>query len=334
MKKLLTIKAIIISLVVGFIFSIIFVVVIAVCGYKVGEAYVNEQVNQMRMNSLVINNYLYANRYRTLLDKYLLTKGYVSLERLVFYLQRTNNVLDTSTLSDEVWDKAYLDNINVVEKQMIPIKTICTKLKKDITLPEFTIESGENQDNILIDKIDLCTVEGVDISSSSEYDEIYYPLPYTFPLKNKFIVTSIVFENRSVDFGLSDKEQENVNYHSGWDLAVPIGTDFYSICDGKVTNITNSQNNDLSFNLSGNKVGNYMHVECSNGFTVMYYHLKYNSQPFTVRTGTLVKKGDFLGKTSTTGLSTGGHLHLGLKDQSGKLLDAMSYIDFTNYEGN
>lgn len=335
MGKLLKIKISLITFAVGFLIALILIVVIAVCGYKVGESYVNEQVNQMRANSVVINSQLYAERYRSILNKYLISKGYVSLERLVFYLQRTNNVLDTSTLSYEVWEKAYLDNLNLEEKQMIPIKTICKKINSDTSIPSFTIENGLNADGVAIDVINLCTVNDVDITQSDDYDEIYYPLPFSFPLKVNFTVTSIAFEHRQVDLGnISEEAQASTNFHSGWDLAVPTGTNFYSICDGTVSNITNTQANDLPFKQSGNSTGNYMMVTCSNGFTAMYWHLQYNSQPFQLRKGSLVRKGDLLGRTSTTGTSTGPHLHLGLKDPDGKLLDAISYIDFTNYEGN
>lgn len=335
MCKLLKIKISLITFAVGFLIALILIVVIAVCGYKVGESYVNEQVNQMRANSVVINSQLYAERYRSILNKYLISKGYVSLERLVFYLQRTNNVLDTSTLSYEVWEKAYLDNLNLEEKQMIPIKTICKKINSDTSIPSFTIENGLNSDGVAIDVINLCIVNDVDITQSDDYDEIYYPLPFSFPLKVNFTVTSIAFEHRQVDLGnISEEAQASTNFHSGWDLAVPTGTNFYSICDGTVSNITNTQANDLPFKQSGNSTGNYMMVTCSNGFTAMYWHLQYNSQPFQLRKGSLVRKGDLLGRTSTTGTSTGPHLHLGLKDPDGKLLDAISYIDFTNYEGN
>lgn len=335
MGKLLKIKISLITFSVGFLIALILIVVIAVCGYKVGESYVNEQVNQMRANSVVINSQLYAERYRSILNKYLISKGYVSLERLVFYLQRTNNVLDTSTLSYEVWEKAYLDNLNLEEKQMIPIKTICKKINSDTSIPSFTIENGLNSDGVAIDVINLCIVNDVDITQSDDYDEIYYPLPFSFPLKVNFTVTSIAFEHRQVDLGnISEEAQASTNFHSGWDLAVPTGTNFYSICDGTVSNITNTQANDLPFKQSGNSTGNYMMVTCSNGFTAMYWHLQYNSQPFQLRKGSLVRKGDLLGRTSTTGTSTGPHLHLGLKDPDGKLLDAISYIDFTNYEGN
>ncbi len=335
MGKLLKVKVFLITICAGFLIALILIVVMAVCGYKVGEAYVNEQVNQMRANSVVINSQLYAERYRSILNKYLASKGYVSLERMVFYLQKTNNVLDTSTLSYDVWEKAYLDNLNEQEKQMIPIKTMCKKLNADTSIPAFTVENGLNADGVAIDVIDLCTVDGVDITQSDEYNEVYYPLPYTFPLRTNFTVTSIAFEHRSVDLGnISAEQQASTNFHSGWDLAVPIGTNFYSICDGTVSNITNTQANDLPFKKSGNSTGNYMMVTCSNGFTAMYWHLQYKSQPFTIRKGTLVRKGELLGRTSTTGTSTGPHLHMGLKDPEGNLLDVMSYIDFSEYEGN
>lgn len=335
MGKFLKIKFFLITICAGFLISLILIVVMAVCGYKIGEAYVNEQVNQMRANSVVINSQLYADRYRSILNKHLISKGYVSLERMVFYLQKTNNVLDTSTLSYDVWEKAYLDNLDEQEKQMIPIKTMCKKLNSDMTIPTFTIENGLNTDGIAIDVIDLCTVDGVDITQSNDYDEIYYPLPFTFPLRKDFTITSIVFEHRNVDLGnISEQQQASTNFHSGWDLAVPTGTNFYSVCDGTVSNITNTQANDLPFKESGNSTGNYMMVNCNNGFTAMYWHIQYNSQPFGIRKGTIVRKGDLLGRTSTTGTSTGPHLHMGLKDPEGNLLDVMSYIDFTEYEGD
>lgn len=334
MGKLLKIKAFLITIVAGFLIALILIVVMAVCGYKVGEAYVNEQVNQMRANSVVINSQLYAERYRSLLNKYLISKGYVSLERMVFYLQKTNNVLDTSTLSYDAWDKAYLDNLNDQEKQMIPIKTMCKKLKSDTLLPTFTIQSGTNSDGVAIDVIDLCTVDGVDITQSNDYVEAYYPLPFTFPIRNDFTVTSIVFEHRNVDLGLSESAQASVNFHSGWDLAVPIGTNFYSICDGTVSSIVNTQVADVPFSQSGNTTGNYINVACDNGFLAIYYHIQYKSNPIGVNIGSRVKKGALLGRTSTTGTSTGPHLHMGLKDPEGNLLDVMSYIDFTEYEGN
>jgi len=313
---------------------VFFILIVAVISFVTGESLVEERVNSMREKSSVINSQLYAERYRGLLNKYLTTKGYVSLERMVFYLQRTNNVLDTSTLSLDLWDKAYLANINEEEKQMIPIKTVCKNLSSDTSLPTFTIENGTNNDGVYIDVIDLCHVDGEDITLNNNYDEYYYPLPFSFPIRRDFTVTSIVFEHRNVDFGISVEDQERVNFHSGWDFAVPIGTNFYSICDGVITDITNTQANDLPYNQSNNSTGNYMIVKCSNGLSALYWHLQYRSQPFGLKVGSIVRKNDLLGRTSTTGQSTGPHLHLGLRAEDNTLLDAVAYINFTEYEGN
>ena len=120
-----------------------------------------------------------------------------------------------------------------------------------------------------------------DSHSKKKKSEAYYPLPYSFPLRTSFTVTSIVFEHRNVDLGnISAEQQASTNFHSGWDLAVPTGTNFYSICDGTVSNITNTQANDLPFKQSGNSTGNYMMVTCSNGFTAMYWHIQYNILDF------------------------------------------------------
>lgn len=320
-------KAIIILFPVICFCTICFILIVALVSMITGKSLIDERNNSMREKSNVINNQIYVDKYTNLLNKYLVTDGYVTLERLVFYLQRTNNILDTSKLSDELWEDAYLKNVNSKEKQMIPIKTICKDLRKQ-DLP-FTIDSGENEDGLSIDVIHLCNVNGEYVAESKNYDENYYPLPYSFPLKTSFSVTSIVFEFRNVDFEtLSEEEQEQINYHSGWDFFVPVGTPFYSICDGVVTDIVNTQVEDIPFSESNNKTGNYMVIKCSNGLSANYHHLKYKSQPDSISVGTIVLKGTELGKTSMTGESTGPHLHLGLRDSGNNILDALAYINF------
>lgn len=48
------------------------------------------------------------------------------------------------------------------------------------------------------------------------------------------------------------------------------------------------------------------------------------------KVGTPIKEGVLLGKVSTTGLSTGSHLHVGLTI-NGKKADVLEYVDF-NYK--
>lgn len=279
----------------------------------------------------VKSNDLYADRYRELLMLHLRKDGYVTLERLIYYLQRTRNILDVTVLSNEDWEEAYMENIDKELNQMIPIKSLCIKLKEK-ELPEYTIQNGKNINGREIDRIDLCNVNNTDIVTLSSYSEIPINLPYTSPFSNEinYYLTSMVFEQRNVEFDVSESQQEHINYHNGWDLGVPIGTEVRSICDGIITNITMTQNNDLPFSISKNLYGNYVYVECNNGYIAQYLHIKYNSVYEDKRVGSIVKKGEPLLKTSTTGLSTGPHLHLGLKTKEGVALDAFSYIDFVN----
>lgn len=329
MKKFAIITSLIASLVSISGFIIIMAVAIGIFAGKQAEA---SNYQRIEVSGTIVNNQIYAYRYRNLLEKHLKVDGYVTLERLIFYLQRTKNVLDVTTLSDEEWENAYKSNIDIERKQMIPIKTICKTLKT-MDIPEYTIQSGTNDSGVQIDKLDLCTVGEIDISSFDEYSEEFVELPYVSPFSKDitYSLTSMVFEYRNVNLDLSQSEQNRVNYHSGWDLAIPIGTDFRSICDGRIINIVNTQFNDLNYNQQlgeKNATGNYINVECNNGYIVQYYHLKANSVYGGKKIGDAVSKGEVLAKTSTTGLSTGPHLHLGLKTKEGTQLDAFSFIDF------
>lgn len=332
-KKLLTFKIGIIVLPIAILFVSILVIIASIAGVSIGYEETIRQATENRGSNGIVNNQIYASRYKEILNKYLIDKGYVSLERLIFYLQRKNNILDITTLSKDEWKKAYIDNLNEDNMRMIPIKTICKSLKSDETIKEFTISNGMNEDGIYIEVIDLCTVDGIDITTSNEYSESYQYLPYVFPLVSDFSTTSMVFEIRDVDLGLSGEAQDRANYHNGWDFAVPIGTNFYSVCDGIVSNVVNTQFNDFKYTISGNSTGNYITVKCNNEMTISYHHIQANSSPFNIKNGSLVKKGDLLGRTSTTGLSTGPHLHLGLTNQEGQYLDALEYIDFSYKKG-
>ena len=64
MKKIIKIKIALIIIAAVSILTFLFIVVTAVCGYKTGQAYAEEQANQLRANTTVINNHLYAEKYK------------------------------------------------------------------------------------------------------------------------------------------------------------------------------------------------------------------------------------------------------------------------------
>ena len=326
MKKLIKIKLLFIPTTI-ILFIVIFLIFIISIGVNIGESLKNKTFNELNANNSVINNMIYAERYRNLVTKHLFTEGYVSLERLVFYLQRTNNILDTSTLSEEKWEDAYIKNSNPELKQMIPIKTICKDIKNNNAIPKYTIKSGKNANGIYIEAIDLCNINGIDITLSNEYEELYYSANYSFPLKDhNFIVTSYLFEQRDVNVDLNKNEFINVDFHNGWDFAIGLNTEIYNICDGTFEKIVFTQNNDLPFNTTVNKTGNYLKILCDDGYLISYLHIKYDSS-YKYKVGNRISKGTLIARVSTTGISTGYHLHLGMQDSSGNYLDVMQYIN-------
>ena len=144
MKKILTIKmAAIVAGCVGVVVTII-AIISAITGVSMGYESTIRQASEVRGSNTIVNNQIYASRYKNILNKHLIDKGYVSLERIIFYLQRKHNILDITTLSNDEWEQAYIANLNSDQKRMIPIKSVCKTLNKDTTLSEFTVESGLN----------------------------------------------------------------------------------------------------------------------------------------------------------------------------------------------
>ncbi|MCF7912540.1 MAG: M23 family metallopeptidase [Candidatus Cloacimonetes bacterium] len=87
--------------------------------------------------------------------------------------------------------------------------------------------------------------------------------------------------------------------HNGMDLRGSTGTPVYAVTNGTVTKATNN----------GNGYGKEVLIKHDNGMITQYAHL---SKISTTR-GKKVKKGQLIGKIGSTGVSTGPHLHFGVK---------------------
>ncbi|MGR5149399.1 peptidoglycan DD-metalloendopeptidase family protein [Photobacterium alginatilyticum] len=107
--------------------------------------------------------------------------------------------------------------------------------------------------------------------------------------------------------------------HRGLDFAVNIGTPIYAPADGVVATVR--PNNKGS--------GNFLRLQHSFGFTSSYSHLK----KFAVRSGDFVSKGDLIGYSGNSGLSSGPHLHYEVRF-IGRALDPRPFVewDIDNFE--
>ncbi len=86
--------------------------------------------------------------------------------------------------------------------------------------------------------------------------------------------------------------------HTGADYAVPAGTPVASVADGTVVAAE-----DQFF------PGNAVYIDHGDGLITMYFHLS----EINVKAGQKVEKGNVIGKSGTTGRSTGPHLFFGVR---------------------
>lgn len=117
---------------------------------------------------------------------------------------------------------------------------------------------------------------------------------FLYPLKEKAVVTS--------EFGGREIAADPSSFHTGIDLAynggnaTTCGVPVYASMDGVVVNT------EQTYDMAG---ANWGAIQVNN-VQIWYLHLR---DPFPLKVGDKVKKGDFVGYVGSTGLSTGCHLH-------------------------
>jgi murein DD-endopeptidase MepM/ murein hydrolase activator NlpD len=87
--------------------------------------------------------------------------------------------------------------------------------------------------------------------------------------------------------------------HTGMDLRGATGTTIYAVSNGTITKATNN----------GNGYGKEVLIKHGNGMITQYAHMS----RISTKKGRKVKKGQVIGKIGSTGVSTGPHLHFGVK---------------------
>lgn len=105
-------------------------------------------------------------------------------------------------------------------------------------------------------------------------------------------------------------------WHNGTDFGAPCGTPIYNVSNGVVV--------DASAGYIDDTLGNYIFIKTTDNLIIKYLHLK---DKVYFKKGDVIKMGEYIGDVSTTGYSTGCHLHLGFETEDG---DVLPICDFVN----
>ncbi len=148
-------------------------------------------------------------------------------------------------------------------------------------------------------KLDVLTKKSY--VQSKSYDEISTLAERTGEMASCIPNISPIVPDRKVyhlssGYGVrTDPFTGRATVHGGMDFALPIGTPIYSTGNGKVVQVIYSR--------AG--YGNQVVIDHGFGYKTRYGHLS----SIFVEEGMTVRRGDFIGKSGSTGRSTGPHLH-------------------------
>ncbi|MEZ4248529.1 MAG: peptidoglycan DD-metalloendopeptidase family protein [Polyangiales bacterium] len=130
------------------------------------------------------------------------------------------------------------------------------------------------------------------------------------------------FDNNGGAGGCSDYTCAGACYdgHTGSDFGTPIGTTVVAAQAGTVIATNNGCANYGGLgNTCGGRCGNYVQLRHADGSTTIYCHMQINS--LQVRNGQSVSCGQAIGRSASSGNSTGPHLHLGWRPGGGASRD-------------
>ena len=107
------------------------------------------------------------------------------------------------------------------------------------------------------------------------------------------------------------------SFHQGTDFDPGRGTPIAAIADGVVTEVGNPSGSLGVYAIIRHSVDGVT-------FSSLYGHMELGSLQLAV--GQKVTRGQLIGRVGSTGASTGAHLHFGIEDASGTLIDSLEWI--------
>lgn len=110
----------------------------------------------------------------------------------------------------------------------------------------------------------------------------------------------------------------NKSFHNGVDIAVEIGTSIRSPWSGLVIK------SDVKHEDTTDKGGIEVKIKHDNGYTTGYAHLSRS----IVIVNDRVEEGEIIALSGNTGIGTGAHLHMTLRNFKGELIDPLTVFTF------
>ena len=164
-------------------------------------------------------------------------------------------------------------------------RALLVKMKTDAVLA--LIEQAVWDQSAVLQTVPLAPIDP-ELSASGK---LLWPIPNAV-ISQGFGPTSFLFEAGYAGYA---------HFHTGIDLAVPLGTPVFAAADGVV--VQAGSMTDASGDLVG--YGNYVIVEHADGLRTLYAHL----MTWAVEPQQTVKRGQLIGLVGSTGNSTGPHTH-------------------------
>lgn len=225
-----------------------------------------------------------------------------------------NEVYFSKAKQEELENQSYSlsEDLNALEQLRTKLEHELDERENQLTMVSERLGSLENVLGVNADG-DMQLESRLDVAelNSAVRVAILKSLPNGAPVKNA---------RQSSQFGVRIHPVTGTKrLHRGLDFAVNIGTPIYAPADGVVATVR--PNNKGS--------GNFLRLQHSFGFTSSYSHLK----KFAVRSGDFVSKGDLIGYSGNSGLSSGPHLHYEVRF-IGRALNPRPFVDWdiNNFE--
>ncbi len=163
------------------------------------------------------------------------------------------------------------------------------------------LEKVEKEEETIVKEEDFTEEESAQLTGSSETVEALAPL-----------ASGVLTSGYGKRIHPLDGTEE---FHTGVDIAAPLGAALLAVCDGTVTEVGEDS-----------RLGKYVRLSHGGGIEILYGHC----QEVVAVSGTSVRAGERVALVGSTGVSTGSHVHIRV-DLDGVHCDPAALLPLERY---